>query len=51
LLIAEPPGRAHCRGCGTDFGLDDPVLLCACGSADVDVTGGRDLQVRSVEVG
>jgi hydrogenase nickel incorporation protein HypA/HybF len=50
LLIDEPRGRAHCRGCGADFALDDPVLLCPCGSADVDVTAGRDLRVRSVEV-
>jgi hydrogenase nickel incorporation protein HypA/HybF len=50
LRIGEPPGRASCRSCGADFGLDDLVLLCPCGSADVDVTGGRDLLVRSVEV-
>ena len=50
LRIGEPPGRAHCSGCGADFGIDDPILLCPCGSADVSVTAGRDLRVRSVEV-
>ncbi|MCU1613377.1 MAG: hypA [Frankiales bacterium] len=50
LLIDEPPGLGHCRDCGADFGLDVPILLCPCGSADVEVTGGRDLLVRSVEV-
>jgi hydrogenase nickel incorporation protein HypA/HybF len=50
LVIDEPPGRAHCAGCGTDFGVDDLVLLCPCGSADVRVTGGQELLVRSVEV-
>ena len=50
LRIEEPAGRAHCRGCGADFALDDLILLCPCGSADVAVTAGRDLLVRSVEV-
>ena len=50
LRIAEPPGRARCTTCGADFGLDQPILLCPCGSADVQVTAGRDLLVRSVEV-
>jgi hydrogenase nickel incorporation protein HypA/HybF len=50
LLIDEPAGRAHCRDCGADFGIDVPILLCPCGSADVQVTAGSDLLVRSVEV-
>lgn len=44
------PGTAHCRGCGTDFELPDPILLCRCGSADVEVTAGRDLRILSMEV-
>jgi hydrogenase nickel incorporation protein HypA/HybF len=50
LLIEEPPGRASCAACGADFAVDDLVLLCPCGSADVAVTAGRELLVRSVEV-
>lgn len=50
LVIAEPAGHASCRGCGQDFGLSDLILLCPCGSADVEVTAGRELQVMSVEV-
>jgi hydrogenase nickel incorporation protein HypA/HybF len=50
LDIGEPAGRARCRGCGADFAVDDLVLLCPCGSADVEVTAGRDLLVRSVRV-
>jgi len=50
LEIEQPPGAAHCRTCGDDFGLTDLVLLCPCGSADVEVTTGRELQVSSVEV-
>ena len=50
LRIEQPAGRGHCRGCGADVDLDDPILLCPCGSADVDVTAGRELLLRSVEV-
>lgn len=50
LEIDEPSGAAHCRECGRDFAIDDLILLCACGSADVEVTAGRDLTVASVEV-
>jgi hydrogenase nickel incorporation protein HypA/HybF len=50
LEIDQPPGRAQCRACGGEFELADLILLCPCGSADVDVTNGRQLQVSSVEV-
>lgn len=51
LDIEERPGAAHCRGCGADIVLADLILLCPCGSADVAVTGGRELQIISMEVG
>jgi hydrogenase nickel incorporation protein HypA/HybF len=50
LNIDEPQGRARCRTCGDVFGLDDLILLCPCGSADVEVVSGRELMVTSVEV-
>ena len=50
LEIEQPPGRARCRACGADFELVDLILLCPCGSADVELTTGRELQVSSVEV-
>ena len=50
LQIDAPNGQAHCRQCGQDFTLDDLILLCECGSADVEVVAGRELQVTSVEV-
>ena len=50
LEISEPPGRAHCRSCAADFVLDRPILLCDCGSADVEVLAGQELAIRSVEV-
>ena len=50
LVIAEPPGWAHCAECGSDFELDALILLCDCGSADVRVRSGHELRIRSVEV-
>jgi hydrogenase nickel incorporation protein HypA/HybF len=50
LLIDEPGGRLHCRTCGRDVGRNDLLLLCECGSADVEVTAGRELALLSVEV-
>lgn len=44
------PGRAHCRTCGRDFELADLILLCPCGSADVEVLAGKDLRILSMEV-
>ncbi len=50
LQIEEPLGRGLCRTCGNDFALTDMFLLCPCGSADVHVVTGRELQLVSVEV-
>ena len=50
LEIVEERGRAHCRTCGADFDLADSILLCDCGSADVELVSGRELSVTSVEV-
>lgn len=50
LDIREPAGRAHCATCGQDFALDELILLCPCGSADVRVLGGDELRIVSVEV-
>jgi hydrogenase nickel incorporation protein HypA/HybF len=51
LEIDRPEGRGRCRTCGAEFGLPDPVLLCDCGSADVEVLAGRELAVASVVLG
>ncbi|MGW6282463.1 hydrogenase maturation nickel metallochaperone HypA/HybF [Kribbella sp. NPDC055071] len=50
LDIDEPSGRAYCRSCRQEFTLDDPLLLCGCGSADLDILAGRELRIVSVEV-
>ncbi|WP_329140305.1 hydrogenase maturation nickel metallochaperone HypA [Streptomyces sp. NBC_01476] len=51
LEIDQPPGAGLCRGCGTAFPLTEPVVLCPCGSADVQVTSGRELEIISMRVG
>ncbi len=50
LEIEEAPGCVRCRTCGTEQELPDTLLLCSCGSADVEVLRGADLQVVSVEL-
>jgi hydrogenase nickel incorporation protein HypA/HybF len=50
LDIDEPDGRAHCASCGDDFTVPDLILLCACGSADVELLAGRELTITSLEV-
>jgi hydrogenase nickel incorporation protein HypA/HybF len=50
LDIVRQSGRARCRDCGARFDTDDLLALCACGSADVEVLGGRELRIREVEV-
>jgi len=50
LELEQPQGEAKCRDCGERFVLHDLILLCPCGSADVEVVAGRELAVASVEV-
>jgi len=50
LDIDEIRGRALCRGCGSQFVVSDLILLCPCGSAEVTVESGRELNIKSVEV-
>jgi hydrogenase nickel incorporation protein HypA/HybF len=43
--------RAGCTRCGHEWELDMPVFRCAvCGSADVEVRSGDELEVESIEV-
>jgi hydrogenase nickel incorporation protein HypA/HybF len=51
LDIESLAAGAHCRTCETDFSPADAILLCPCGSADVQVTAGRELRILSMEVG
>lgn len=50
LDVTIRQGAARCRSCAARFVLDDPILLCPCGSADVEVLEGRDMRILSMEV-
>jgi hydrogenase nickel incorporation protein HypA/HybF len=50
LDIVETPGLARCRDCDGEFQLDDMIMLCPCGSANVHVLAGQRLRIKSVEV-
>jgi hydrogenase nickel incorporation protein HypA/HybF len=50
LEIEEIDGQISCRSCGLESPVDDLVLLCSCGSADVEVVAGQELTVVSVEL-
>ena len=50
LEITHCAGRYGCRACGAEFEPDDLIALCPCGSADVAVISGQQLQIASVEV-
>lgn len=50
LEIVPIPGRSRCRACGAEGEVLDWLDLCACGSAELDLSGGRELRVREVEV-
>jgi hydrogenase nickel incorporation protein HypA/HybF len=50
LDIVETPGRAQCRDCQADVELEDPLALCACGSANLAFLAGQELRITEVEV-
>jgi hydrogenase nickel incorporation protein HypA/HybF len=50
LEIEEVAARCRCGDCARVFRPADQLLLCACGSANVSILAGDDLQIGSVEV-
>jgi hydrogenase nickel incorporation protein HypA/HybF len=51
LVLHETPCRAHCRACGADWRPAIPLFVCErCGSDDADISGGRDLLIRKLEM-
>jgi hydrogenase nickel incorporation protein HypA/HybF len=44
------PVTAHCRACGLDTEAEELIYSCsACGSFDVELTGGEELVLESIE--
>ena len=50
LEIDEVRGRGRCRRCGSDVAMETFVDACACGSVEIDVVGGKELRIETVEV-
>jgi hydrogenase nickel incorporation protein HypA/HybF len=51
LEIEEIDGLGRCRDCGAEFAVDSHLTVCApCGSGNVEVTGGDDLTVDTIDV-
>lgn len=50
LEIIEMPGRAVCRDCGGEVELDSLFSPCACGSRNLDRTGGDELNIKDMEL-
>jgi hydrogenase nickel incorporation protein HypA/HybF len=51
LVLTEVPAAGVCRHCGAQTPLPAfPWACAACGSADVELTGGEELQVDALEL-
>jgi len=52
LCFRREPGRAVCRDCGHAFEVSPPLepICPACGGIRLEVTGGREFLVESIEV-
>jgi hydrogenase nickel incorporation protein HypA/HybF len=50
LEIEVVPAVLRCDACGAEWELEEPVFRCACGSAEVEVVAGEELQVESIEI-
>ena len=50
LDIIEVPGRAVCRDCGSDVALTHLGGRCTCGSVDLQLVAGEELNVKEMEV-
>jgi len=50
LAVREQPGRGRCPACGAESEIDFYAALCpACGGC-LEVVGGRELRVASIDV-
>jgi len=50
LEILAVEGRGRCRSCGQEFAAAALYQPCLCGSHEVDLLRGGELNVKSVEV-
>jgi hydrogenase nickel incorporation protein HypA/HybF len=51
LVIERVALRIACNACGRASMPTDPFIICPhCGSGDVDITAGRELEIESMEI-
>ena len=51
LEYEEVPARLRCEACDAEWEIEMPVFRCpACGTGDVEVLTGEELEVESIEV-
>lgn len=58
LTIRVTPSLLRCRTCGKEFHWEQspenhfvfPVLECECGSKDLEIAGGRELNIVSIRI-
>lgn len=51
LDIERPAAVCHCKGCGARTEADGTFQICPkCGSYEVDLQGGRELQLSLIDV-
>jgi len=51
LIFTPAPAQLRCRNCSTTFHLQDTLWSCPkCHSQSVEIIGGRELYVESMEV-
>jgi hydrogenase nickel incorporation protein HypA/HybF len=49
--VVVTPARLSCRSCGHGGSTLDPLAVCpCCGGGDVDLTGGDELVLESIEM-
>jgi hydrogenase nickel incorporation protein HypA/HybF len=50
LVIHDIPGRGHCAACDTTHDVDFFVAICPDCSGPLEITTGRELKVRSINI-
>lgn len=51
LEVEEVPVVGRCHGCGEALTIEGlPFICAACGSAELEITSGRELLIDSLEV-
>ena len=51
LIIEEIPVQICCMACDACKVIENPIFICEkCGSKDVEIISGRELDVKSIEI-